>query len=170
MPLNPSGLESDLAAIFGPDHRPQTAAEAAQRWAAAYGSYASAAADCAGASPLGIPASQASLQAALAAAFANNRATAADTAQALGAAYSAFWGPIIFVGVPIMGTVILPGIPAALQAALLSAWPALAASRASADDAAQQLAQALHTFTQSVIVIHVFPPPGPPPPCTAPIS
>ncbi len=132
---------------------------AAQQWAQAYGSYASAAQSPLGvATPASIQAAQQVLQAALVPVFATSRVLPQTCAQ-MAQAFTAFWmtPPIVFVGTPPGAVTVVPGA-AALPAALASAFGVNFASRAQVDQAAQQLATALDAFTRTVIVTHLVVP------------
>lgn len=162
MPLVAASLQSALLPIFSPGAQPRTPDEAAQRWASAIGSYAGAATSPTGGVATNVSASVPGLQGALASAFSNNRATAAQTAQLVGQALVAFWTPVLFAGAAV-GTVLSAAAAGpACQAALLAAWAGLTQSRAQASDAAQQIAAAIDAACHLVIVLDTLPPPAPP--------
>lgn len=162
MPLVAATLQGALAPIFAPGAQPHTPDEAALRWAQAIGTYAATAQSPTGGLATNVAASVPGLQSALASAFGNPRAQAAQTAQAIGSALVAFWTPVLFAGAAVGTVVTAAAVGPAAQASLTTAWAALAVSRASASDAAQQIAAAIDAACHLVVVLDTFPPPVPP--------
>ena len=142
MALSVSSLTSSLVGIA--TSFPGSYAEAGNRWAAAYGSYASAAQSLAGGHPTGIAAAQAILSSALAGAFATGNA-----APAMAAAFKAFWSgpPMPFLGA-------FPGIVTANGGSfdLSAAFQANIDSKADVGTACARIAGVLDTSTRQVVV------------------
>jgi hypothetical protein len=162
--LSSSTLETQLRSLFlGPDF-PRTPQDAADRWANAYLTYAGSAVAAPGGSPVGLSAPLFSSP--LAGAFgANDPST---TAQAFGAAMLAFWTPVTWAGPAVGGATTLVGGAATLPVAVLGLMASLAASRATAAQAATTWANALHAATILTVVTYVLPLPASP--VIAPIS
>lgn len=148
-------------------HYPTSPADAARRWAAAYGGYAAHATSCAGGSPASVAAGQAALEGLLLAAFSAppSPASAPQTVQAFAGGLLAFWTITLFSG-PVPGVAVAAVGAAALTIALPVAWAANLAARAPNAAAAQRQAQALDAATRLVVVTH----PIPVTPCSGPIS
>lgn len=157
-----SGIQAIMAAPF-----PRNSAEAADRWSAAYASYAASATSCGGVSPASLAAAQAALKGVLTGVFAARSPTPNAAASAFASAFTAFWiaPPVVFAPHPFPGVVTVVGGTAALGPALLSAWSSNLATRARADAASSSIASALHAFTLTVVVTH----PIVPTPCVSPI-
>jgi hypothetical protein len=166
MPLNSRGLGDDLAALFeGRNGYPASTAEAGKAWAAIYRGYA-AEAHAGTAAPLapGLAAAETALAGALETIFTDAQGGAAGTiASDLDAAYVAFWltPPVQFATATVTGavTVAPPGV---LGPAFATVFAAGAAQSKSAADQAKALADALDTWTRTVIV--AITPPVPPTP------
>jgi hypothetical protein len=154
MALNPSLLKAGLEAAGFPF--PKSPAEAAQRIATAYLGYASLAQSCLGLPPV-LAGRDIVLAGALTSLFAARPLNPSATSSGMATAFTAFWTGVVFGS----GAVTVIGGAGALGPDLLSVWR----QRLSRSAAAQGEANALHTFTTSVVVVH-----PPPTPCSGGIS
>jgi len=149
---------------------PGGADAAGKKWADAYATYAAAAqagptAPAPGSTAAGaIPLATALRGAFVSAAEAPAASALSALTNAMQAAFVSYWAgvpPIAFVGPSVAGKVTLA--PPTLAALLLSAFaqgvPGPGAAPPSAADQAGAIAQALHTWTQTVVVTYA-PPPG----------
>ena len=153
--LNVNNLTSGLVAIASPGGFPATYDEAGQAWADTYVAYASGAetphlafmVDPSGGKDL------------LASTLSGVFAAGAPAGAAIAAALTAYWltPPQAFLGSRPGAVSAVPGT-AALAAALEAVIAANITSHASAQDACEALADAIHAFTQTVTV--TTPPPG----------
>lgn len=169
MALNVAGLEAALLPIFkNPPFSPNPF-DGGRRIADAYADYAAGAVSCSGGSPTTLAAARPLLELSLGAAFAVYPTTPPQTAQALAAAFTAFWllPPVVFSG-PTPGAVSIAAGTAILQAAFLQIWATIPFIRPPSGDpaavSAAQHAAALDLFTKTVVVLHV-----PPSACAGPI-
>lgn len=154
MPLSLATLESEfLAKVFDNPHPTFAAAGAA--WASAYRVYAEDAISCIGASPIPatLDAAEAALSAALASAFALGF-LAPVTANAMDAAFVAFWFTVSFGGLPPAAP---PGV---IGAALIAQWVTLFDDAEAVSDIHAAI---FDTWTRTVTVAH-------PPTCGGPIT
>jgi hypothetical protein len=154
-------LEQSFAKLFvGNPAYPATIPAAAQKWAQLYGAYAR----TAQAGPTLPTAALVDAQVLILTTAFGNAFTAARAAgsgykpalvTALGAALTAFWPPIAFVGPGATGVATSPP-PAALNTALNAFLGAVDAqgARPGADSQAHDLAGLLHDFTRSVMVVN----------------
>ena len=147
---------------------------AGTKLADAYAKYAADAQSCQGIKPLAadIAARGQILKAVLGAAFATSGFFAPTTIQAIATGISNFWllpAPIAFVGgvTPGIVTVVLqPTLVVALTRVIIQDGAAAAAGQnISVEIAAQHWAEALHTWTSTIIAAH-----APPTPCTGPLT
>jgi hypothetical protein len=156
VPLAASALEAKLLALFTTKPLPANAAEAGQKWAAAYAEYAGVAtAGGAVPSPASLSAAEVSLGDKLKTAF--ETATAAGPAglatvtAAMAIAFSNFWfvPPVAFAAPGVTGAV-TAALPATLAAELASAFTAEQSATAAAQ--AARIAGVVHTWTLTVTV------------------
>ena len=180
MPLRSTALASALEDLFeGAGGHPADEAEAGQRWAAAYRSYA---ADAVAGTTAPLNASlrgaEQILAGTLAGGFAVAKAAGPGGATALAAimdaAFVAFWlaPPVAFAipptGPPTMTGVVFAAPPGMLANGLGILFLAGVAQQAAAAQQARALAAALDGWTRTVLVINTpVTPPGPPLPPVA---
>lgn len=174
MPLNGAALAGTLQDLFeGERGYPANGAEAGQRWAGAYRSYAAQA--LAGTTrPLSVSLAGAeqTLANALAGAFTTAKAAGpggvAALATAMDGGFVAFWmTPIAFsippTGPPTMTGVVSVAPPGVLANALNALFLAGVAQQAGTAQQAQALATILDGWTRTVLVVNTpVTPPGPP--------
>lgn len=169
MPLQSSGLADALTAMFSEDGFPSSPTEAGDTWAQAYKDYAGGA-TAGPTSPLmpSLATAGLTLATALGGAFTAAKASGpASLAPTMAAAFAAFWlaPPIVFTATPpVIAGVVSVAVPGALPAGITDA---IAAGVDGGDAAAQgqAFADALDTFTKTVMVLNTpITPPGPPSP------
>jgi hypothetical protein len=136
-----------------------TAAQGAQAWADAYGTYAAGGMSCqaVSAQPAAITAAKAALVSALTSSFGSGSASGA--AGGMSSAFEAFWLAMVpgsFVGAT-PGGVTGVGGTSALSSALSSAFNQNKDESSSTSVAAQRFADALDIFSKTVIVTHAAP-------------
>jgi hypothetical protein len=145
MPLIKSTLAQQLEAVF--KGKPQSAAQAASDWAAAYVSYAAAAMSTGSSLPVTASANQGMLVGAFTGAL--QAQTSAGAAALMAQGVTAFWSAMVWTGAIAVGTTVFPGNPA-----LSSALAAIFAdtSGGSDGDKAGQIADAFDAGAKMVIV------------------
>lgn len=161
MSLVAANLTSALAAFAVEGAFPETYAEAGQKWADAYTSYASTALTIAGgSSPLIPPSATVQLAAELAGIFESK--SDGGVGQRIATALSNFWiAPPVPFGGPYTGAVASTAGITTLPAALKAAMDANIQEKADAQTSCQRIADAIHTFTLTVMVLLVAPIPAP---------
>ena len=148
MALVPADLARDLKAIMGgaaAQGSLATRQSVADDLTAAYDSYASKAQSCS-AVPLTL-ANASGLRTALRVALRDDMPVPATTAAAMAAAFSAYWVGATFGPT---GTVVVPGTPPTLAAALVGIAVASMATPSTVETIAGQVAAALDAFTRTV--------------------
>lgn len=171
MPLVSTGLTQSLSDLFsGSPGYPADAGQAARAIAAAYKSYAAnALAGTTTPVALSLEGAQSTLEASLASAFQGAQAAGAAglsaLAAALDAAFVAFWltPPVAFAAPPITGVVTM-ATPGLLQSLFSALFESGVSTQASAPRQASSLANLLDTWTRTVVVTNVPPPPAVPVP------
>ena len=164
MALDSSALADALSGVFAapaPDFL-----TSAKNWANAYAGYAAEAQSCQAVLPVpvAVKAATATLQSALAGAFAGG-VDPVSTASAMASAFTAFWflPPMAFQGVT-PGVVTVVSGTGILATGLVASWAQSTATQASADAAASTMATLLDAFTRTVVVTH-----APPSVCASPL-
>ena len=132
---------------------PRNAVDSARRYAAMYGRYATDARTVLGNAPASLTAAEATLAAALIPVFTGFGRPSQLVAQQMAQAFTAFWllPPVVTAG-SFPGLVTAVAGTAALGPAMVAAWAANVASKATNQQAAQRMADALHAFTLTVVV------------------
>jgi len=161
MPLVKSTLANGLESVF--NNNPSSVAEAAQKWAQAYVSYASAAMTSTGGSAVNAMAGLGTLTGAFTGALQAQASPA--SAGAMAAGVTAFWLSIIWAG-PATGVTVSPG-NAALATALAAVFSNL--GKLSASEKANAIADAFDAGAKLVMVLDTIPG-APPVVVTAPIQ
>lgn len=151
MSLSVSTLSDGIVAMLGPGNFPPDTTDAGQRWADAYATYAQDGWSPVGAPPTGLSAKKPALAAALTTAF--DARDANTTASAIDSALTAFWlsPPVVFPSSP-PGGVTAVGGTGSLEPALLAVFAANVAGSLSNQDCADAIADAIDTFTRTVII------------------
>jgi hypothetical protein len=159
MALNDGGLADGLAAVFdGRDGFPESAAAAGQAWAASYRAYAGGAqAGPSFPAPVALDAAETVLAGRLADVFDAVRA-GGSLAGGLDVAFTGFWPPVGFASPGVAGVVTLAP-PGVVGTALAATFAAGAASGGTARAQARAVADVLHGWTRTVVVVNT--PPGP---------
>lgn len=165
MALDPSKLQRLLQRVAEKPSR--TPVEAGYAWARAYRQYCDDAASPMGGSPLTLDAAEQLLGSSLAGAFANPAGDPSTASNFMGLSFTSFWllPPVVFSGTPPGAVTVVPG-SLVLPTALFSTFAVNLATRATNEQSAQRLAQALDSFTRTVTVLH----PVVPTPVVGPIT
>lgn len=153
MSLDPATLSSGILAMLGEGNFPADAADAGQRWADAYATYAADARSPIVGHPTGLAAHEPALASALTVALQARDASA--FASAMDSGLTAFWlaPPVTFSGSP-PGTVTAVGGTGTLAPVLLAVFAANIAGEVSNPASADAIAEAIDEFTRTVIVTH----------------